>query len=100
MKFDEFVTEVQNKYPGYVGIDHIDLDIDEAMHIEGDGDVIYENNDYVVGKYVHALRLYKLGSDEPETVKFCVYGIGSKLYTDLDDYALSDYICFDFLLDW
>ena len=31
---------------------------------------------------------------------FCVYGIGSKLYTDLDDYELSDYICFDFLLDW
>ena len=100
MKFDDFIAEIKRRYPDCGNTEGITLAVDEALHLEGDGDMVYENKDYVICKYVHTLRLYKVESGEPLTVRFCAYGVGGKLYTDIDDYELTDYTCFDFLPDW
>lgn len=96
MSLNDFVKELQNRYKGYVGINHVDMDVDEAQHCEGDGDFIYEDHFVVIGKYIHSLNLFK-PSGECETVKFCAYGIGVKEYTAIDDYELASYENFEYL---
>lgn len=97
MTFNEFVSELKCRYPDYIGINHIDYDVSEAEHNEGEGDFIYEDSYVVIGKYIHCLKLFKPGSDEYDIVQFCVYGLGYKDYTSVDDYELASYESFEYL---
>ena len=96
MSLNDIVKELQNRYKAYVGINHVEMDVEEAQRNEGDGDFIYEDSFVVIGKYIHSLRLYN-PNGECETVKFCAYGIGVKDYTSIDDYELASYENFEYL---
>ena len=97
MTFGEFVSELKNRYPNYVGINHVDYDVMDAERNEGDGDFIYETDRLVIGRYIHTLKLFKPGSDEYETVDFCAYGLGYKFYETPEDYELTEYNNFEYL---
>lgn len=97
MTFGEFVSELKNRYPNYVGINHVDYDVMDAERNEGDGDFIYETDSIVIGKFVHTLKLFRPGSDDCETVDFCAYGLGYKFYETPDDYELTEYNNFEYL---
>lgn len=49
MSLNDFVKELQNRYKGYVGINHVEMDVEEAQRNEGDGDFIYEDSFVVIG---------------------------------------------------
>ncbi len=97
MNFDNFVKELQKRYPDCIGINNVGYDVREAERCEGDGDFILETNSFVIGKYIHTLKLFRPGSDDYETVKFCAYGIGTKHYETIDDYELTDYNNFEYI---
>lgn len=35
MSLNDFVKELQNRYKGYVGINHVEMDVEEAQRNEG-----------------------------------------------------------------
>lgn len=94
MTRDEFLEYIKENYrcDG-----NLDFELIEAEHSDVDGDFIYENKLYVIGKYNYALALKdKSGNDA--TLRFSIYGTALKQNITPNDYELSNYDNFDYII--